>query len=340
MKMKEAISKASQNTDISPVYSWIVKKQRLNFIISGLQIFRASFSALVLDHHQSFLPNDLSAIKLPLDKLQRNLGVMVIPSFGSEIPIPRISLRHNCICYISENHDNHWIEMGASFEEYLMRLSKKSRHELLRKVRKFEEKFGKNTSVKVYKKPEEMSSFLDLASRISRKTYQEILLNDGLPSTDEFSQELVSLAAEDRVRGYLMMVDNAPVSYGYCVRQDSVLMYNITGYNPDYKEWSPGIVLFYSILDKVFAEERFRLLDLGSMKGQWKSSYVTCHNPGSRIIYIRCFSRYVPLVLAHWIVSSVSDFIVRLITVLGLNKKLRGLLHSREISTRRRAQGG
>lgn len=329
----------SQKGDVLLADSWVVRKDRLNFIVCGVQLFHISFPALVLDNHQICLPNDLSAIQLPLEKLHRNLGTMVIPSFGSATAVPRISLKQNCICYNPEKFDNHWIEMDGTFKDYLTNLPKKHRHELLRKVRKFDAKFGNNTSFRVFRKPEEIPEFLDSASQISRKTYQEILLSSGLPSTDEYSRELTSLAAKDRVRGYLITVDNTPVAYGYCERQGFALNYNYTGFDPNYREWSPGIVLFYRILEDAFAEKRFHLLDLGSMKGQWKSSYVTSINPGNRVIFTRCFSRYVPLIFAHWIVKSASDFILHLITSLGLYKKLQGLLNSRERSAKRRIQG-
>ncbi len=69
---------------------------------------------------------------------------------------------------------------------------------------------------KVYKAPGEMPEFFRLARAVSKITYQEKLLDAGLPDSEEFRHEMERLAQQGRVRGFILFYQNKPVSYLYC----------------------------------------------------------------------------------------------------------------------------
>ena len=110
------------------------------------------------------------------------------------------------------------------------------------------------------------------------------------------------------------------------------------GYDPDYREWSPGMVLFYHILERAFGENIYTLMDLGSLEGRWKSSYSTSSVEGTKVVFVPSSLRNAILVLAHCSVTCFSDFAVKLFDILGIKEKLKGLKHSRQASVKRRVQ--
>ena len=57
------------------------------------------------------------------------------------------------------------------------------------------------------------------------------------------------------------MHKNGPAAYALCMRQGDALIYSTIGYDPQYKDLSPGTVLLYLILQRLFAEQRFRIFD-------------------------------------------------------------------------------
>ena len=106
--------------------------------------------------------------------------------------------------------------MRQSFEEYKSKFSSKTRSTLNRKIRKYAEHCGGNISWKVYKSAGEMPEFFRLARTVSEITYQEKLLDAGLPDSEEFLDEMEQLAQQGHVRGFILFHQDKPVSYLYC----------------------------------------------------------------------------------------------------------------------------
>jgi CelD/BcsL family acetyltransferase involved in cellulose biosynthesis len=155
---------------------------------------------------------------------------------------------------------------GATFEEYLAKFSSKSRATLRAKARKFPD-------WRSYSSPDEMADFHRIARAISERTYQEKLHDAGLPASAAFLDEARRLAAEDRVRAYLLFHEGRAVAYLYCPVHDGVLVYEYLGYDPEFAKLSPGTALQYLALEKLFAEGRYRLFDFTQGEGSHKEYF-------------------------------------------------------------------
>lgn len=177
--------------------------------------------------------------------------------------------------FVRQLYPRRFADLSKSFDDYLASFSGKSRSTLRRKVRKFAETSGGEIDLRRYSGPEEIEEFHRLARRVSRKTYQEKLLDAGLPEGDGALAEMRRLAARDRVRAWLLFHDGEPVSYLYAPADGETLIYAYLGYDPDFARHSPGAVLQLEAMRQVIDEGRFRRFDFTEGDGQHKRQFAT-----------------------------------------------------------------
>jgi hypothetical protein len=306
---------------------WLAKTQGLRFSLGEFCYYQWRFPALVLDLHHSEIPEGFEA-QLPVDRLTSFTEALVIPSCASIVECPTISFKTKFIRYVPEKYEHHGIEIKGTFEQYLAALSKKAKHELLRKLKKFDSHFKTNNKFREFRLPEEVNEYYSLALEVSKKTYQHRLLHAGLPEEDNHKRDSIELAKLDQFRGYLLFDGARPIAYGYCLAQGSSLFYIHTGYDPQYDRWSPGAVLLYHIIEMFYAESRYRVLDFGSGNAAWKKDYGNFSVRCARAYYFRKTLRNASLLIAQRLTIAFSDLIVKVIDAVGLKKRLKRFFRS------------
>lgn len=174
-----------------------------------------------------------------------------------------------------ERYARSYIDMSGGFDAYLQHFSGKTRSTLRRKRRKLEKASGGELDIRAYRRPEEMSEFLTHAQALSRKTYQARLLDAGLPEGEIARAEMMELAWQDRVRAFLLFLDEEAIAYLYLPVEGETLIYAYLGYDPDHASLSPGTVLQMAALEQLFAEGHFRRFDFTEGEGAHKAMFGT-----------------------------------------------------------------
>lgn len=174
---------------------------------------------------------------------------------------------------VRQAYPRHYARLDQSFETYLAGFSAKSRSGLKRKRRRLEERCGGALDVRLYRRPDEMTTFFGHARAVSALTYQEKLLDAGLPL--DALPGLRALAQRDAVRAWLLFVDARPVAYLYAPAQGDTLLYAHLGYNPAFAELSPGSMLQLEAMRMVMEEGQFRWFDFTEGDGQHKRQLAT-----------------------------------------------------------------
>ena len=169
----------------------------------------------------------------------------------------------------------HYIAMEGRFEDYLARFSAKSRSTLRRKVRRFADADGGTLDIRDYRGVDGLEEFLRLALPLSDQTYQGRLLKAGLPGDPASRDTMLRRAAEDRVRAFLLLLHGRPVAYLYLPVDERTLIYGHLGYDARVASLSPGSVLQFAALERLFAEECFAFFDFTEGEGQHKSVFAT-----------------------------------------------------------------
>ena len=186
------------------------------------------------------------------------------------------------IHFVSQSFNRYLIDLNLSYEGYLNTFSSKTRSTLRRKIRKFEKQSDGEIDWRTYSSPTEMNVFHKIARTISKETYQEKLLNAGLPEDDAFCSDMTAKAAQGNVRGYLLYLNGEAISYLYTPIDQGRFVYAFLGYLPQTSKHSPGTVLLFKVLEHLFECKEGTVFDFtegqSDQKKQFSTTSIYCGN--------------------------------------------------------------
>jgi CelD/BcsL family acetyltransferase involved in cellulose biosynthesis len=177
--------------------------------------------------------------------------------------------------FVRQRYRRSYASLAGGFDAYLARYSAKTRSTLKRKLRKMADANGGALDVRRYSAPEEVELFHRLARQVSATTYQEKLLGSGLPDGEAAVAGMRALAEAGAMRGWLLFLENEPISYLYAPADGSTLIYAYLGYDPEHSDLSPGTVLQLEAMRELMEEGRFTLFDFTEGEGQHKQQFGT-----------------------------------------------------------------
>lgn len=256
-------------------------------------------------------------------ELAAGRGGFLIRNLAIAAELPVISRRGGYLCYVPLQYQHCYIDFGMSFQDYQKKFSSKTRSTINRKVRKYAEHCGGTLSWRTFREPGEMREFLALAGAVSKRTYQERLLDAGIPGDEAFAAQAETLAAEQRVRGYILFDGERPVSYLYCPVHDDTLIYAYLGYDPDYMHLSVGTVLQWLALEQMFAEGRFRHFDFTEGQSDHKRLFATHQRLCANVYLFRDTLAHRALVHSHAWVDGFSRRLGTTLDRLGMKAKIK-----------------
>ncbi|MDT7933250.1 MAG: GNAT family N-acetyltransferase [Sphingomonadaceae bacterium] len=185
-----------------------------------------------------------------------------------------LNLGPSRIVYRREAYPRYFTDLGGTFDAYLAAMSGNARSTLRRKVKAYAKSCGE-PDFREYRTPPQLAEFFELASLLSKRTYQHRRLNAGLPDSAAFRSEALAKAARDEIRAYLLFHNGRPVSYLYAPSDEGVVVYDRLGYDPDYAQHSVGAVLQFEVMNRLFGEGRWRYFDFTPGDGQHKRQFAT-----------------------------------------------------------------
>lgn len=307
---------------------WTVKPIQLRYSISDLCLFRVTLLGEVYRCPFDPFAAEVPGIKdLPL-RLTEKVEFVAFTDLRIEQPLPRVRTLPGGFLYCLNQTQNYFIDLQGSFENYLRSLSSKTRSTLKRKVRRFTELSGGQIDFRIYISPTQMHQYYDLARRVARMTYQEKLFDGALPDTQEFCQEIQRLASDDRVRGFLLFLDEQPVAYLYVPLLEGVAQYAFLGYNPNFAEHSPGTVLLYMVMQYFFAERNVRYFDFGYGMNQTKVVFSTGQFLRADVYFFRKSFTNLLVLYGHTWMDWFSEFCGRVLDRFGLRRVIKRWLRS------------
>jgi CelD/BcsL family acetyltransferase involved in cellulose biosynthesis len=308
---------------------WDDTLHRLKFIFGEYCFYSTWFPAVEVTTHATRLERSLDENAASLIPLLGRHGAVAIPSYPISAPPAGLKITSGYLRYIPATSVHYFVEPGSSFGEYLGRMPRKCRHELLRKMRRFTERSRGEIDLRVYRSPAEASVFYPLACALSRKTYQHRLLDVGLAETAAFEAELIGQTQRDAMRGYLLFYREAPIAYAYCTVAGDCLRFRFIGYDPQFADLSAGIVLIYGAMASAIDEGRFALIDFGSGEAQYKRSFATGSLRCATVFLFRPTIRNLVIVVAHRACIAASDGCVLLLSRLGIKHRIKRYFRTR-----------
>jgi GNAT acetyltransferase-like protein len=271
---------------VSPPESWHLHETTWTLRLGEIPVRRPRFRLLQLDgHFADWIGRDMPAP--PADARRGDVAGAVIRSQPIANHLPTLKLENGLIRYRTSIAPRHWIAIEGSFTDYLAQFSSKTRQTLGRKARKA---LGPplEATFHAYRTPDEMRTFIREARALSARTYQERLLGVGFPADPAFHERIVERAAQDLERGFLLLVKDRPIAYLYTPElYPGVLNYHSLGYEPEFEQQSPGTVLQYLALERLFAEGKHRMFDFGEGETEQKRLFATDHVLVADVYFLR-----------------------------------------------------
>lgn len=255
------------------IQSWHVSEQELKFQFSYLTLGRCKLKVLACDVGPDTPAAD---VEIPPDKgLESGMIGFVMRGLPLAASRPLFEAREGYLVYTPNQYQRYYINLQQSFDDYAEGFRAKTRSTIRRKVKKFAELSGGTADFRVYQAIDEIKEFHASARRVSAVTYQENLLESGLPDNPEYIDRLCELAEKGQVRGYILYYEGAPVSYLLFHVVDDILVYKYLGFDPAFRKWSIGTVLHWLALQRIFEEQTFRMLDFTEGEGEQKRQFAS-----------------------------------------------------------------
>ncbi len=307
---------------------WEARRVSLVAKAGSIRAMAIGFDGLVLDAHWSELVAHPELAAPPYDRLGRDIDVLVVRSLPVEGEQKRIELGRT-LRYTPNEYDRAFIDMNMTFEAYLAKFSGKSRSTLKRKVSKLAKLSGGTLDLREYHRADQILEFHRIASELSRKTYQERLFAKGLPTDEKSVRHMVDLAAADKARAFLLFLDGKPIAYLYCPVTHDALLYEFLGYDPEFKEHSPGTVLQHCALERLFAEKRFTMFDFTEGEGTHKEFFATGSRHCADFYYFRRTPRNLAAVGLHSSMTAANREALHLLDRWGVKTKVKTFVRER-----------
>jgi len=307
------------------VPSWREIDYQLHFRMGEVTLFRRGFRALVLHNHFLELPQDPGQPRPPIERLYDDRQVIISLSHPVDGRLPRLARIERALRYVPSQYPHYYTALSGTFEAYLLKFSAKTRSTLRRKVKRFLE-LGDGCYMREYKRAEEMGEFYRLARQVSARTYQEKLLDRGLPVDPHFRNDLIRRAEVDAVRSYLLFLWNKPIAYLCCPVVNRILIYDYVGHDPCHAHLSPGTVLQLLAFKSLFHEQAFTAFDFMQGQGEHKKFFGTHQLSCADLFYFSCTLSSRSWIALHVALDQVSTVIGRLLQRLGLKTKVKKLV--------------
>jgi CelD/BcsL family acetyltransferase involved in cellulose biosynthesis len=227
---------------------------------------------------------------------------------------------------VLREYPRHLVDLSTGFDDYMAKFSAKTRSTLKRKLRKLQELSAGAIRWDEFRTKDEVARFLPLARALSAKTYQERLLDAGLPNSAAFTAQALDLAANDAVRAYILYLGDAPASYLYLPVERGRVVYAYLGYDPAHAQHSPGTVLQLLAMERLFAEPGLKVFDFTEGAGQHKELFATHAVQCVDVVLLRDRRGARALARAHGAFSNVEAAFVGLLDRLGLKAQIKRIV--------------
>ncbi len=308
------------------LHSWVVKSVRLKFVFGGFLLRTVRFKALVLNGNFGDLSTDPSEPRGAIDQQPAEVLATLVSSHPVDHILPRLSFVGDKIRYVPRQYKRFYLDLNGTFQDYIGQLSHNRRKQLRRSLRSFAAASGGHTQWREFRYPDEMTEYHRLAREVSAKTYQENLADAGLPDGAAFLDEIIEMAANDAIRGYILFLDGKPIAYHHCPTEGNVIVYERTGYDLDYRHLRPGLTLLFLAIEHLFITGTFSRFDFGRGEFAYKESFSAGSVLCADIYHFRRTPANYALVLAHTAVDGTWTAIASVLDRFHLKDRLKKMV--------------
>jgi len=272
---------------------------------------------------------DAAVLSKPIDLARFRGDELFLRSVPDSLSLAPLFQDGDALAYPFYRYDRCWVRTEGDFEEYLSSFSKTSRKGLRRRIKQLETESGGELDIRYFADSDIMYAFHADARTISAKTFQEKLVNDGIPASDGFRQEIREKAADDRCYGTILYLDDEPVSYLYCERKETGWQAVYGGFDPAFAKLSPGTIHLVATLKRTFEDADSTFFDFGPGQSEYKQFFATDAAPSADVLILERTLQNRVIIITHLLLGKITDVVSTLAEKLRLKTLLRQKLRGR-----------
>lgn len=141
-----------------------------------------------------------------------------------------------------------YVRLPATFKEYV-----RQHRRLLEKARRFEKAFEGRYEHRLLRHEDDIDVFCEGADAVMRKTYQRAL-GVGFSISEENREKIQAAARQSAWRSFVTLVDGRIVAFWCGCSFAGTWICWWTGYDPDYQQFSPGLVASTRMVERLIGE--------------------------------------------------------------------------------------
>jgi hypothetical protein len=167
----------------------------------------------------------------------------------------------------------HWrTSIGKSFEAYKKNISRKCVAEVRRYRKKLNNACNNNVRTCCYTGLEDCEYLVKIAAGITKMSYKNSI-NAGFHD-EAVTRSLMRLEAKSGdLRAYILYGGDRAIAFEYGYIYKGIYFMEHMGYDPDYSAYSPGTILFFSALERIYGDGDIHFIDYGFGDAQYKRKY-------------------------------------------------------------------
>jgi Acetyltransferase (GNAT) domain len=262
-----------------------LEKKRLAFGIGYLRICRPRVRCLTFVygavHGNDTLQNIECLVREVMNSLKRGEADIAMFEF---VPVNTLLYRlvlsmPGRLCRdtlpAAQGHD--MMLVPHSIDAVYRHMSSDRRIETKRRIRKLENHPDGDPKIVCYRQESELDRLFHDAEEIAKKTYQRGL-GAGFADDPLVRQRLALAARMGWLRANLLYIGNKPVAFWIGMLYGRTFVSEYMGYDPDFRQWSPGMVLIMRVIERFCARangDAVEQLDFGLGHAEYKAALCT-----------------------------------------------------------------
>ncbi len=162
---------------------------------------------------------------------------------------------------------HHRLLLPATFAELKALRSGSSLKKLLGRERKLFQEVGPTLLVEI-RRPSDWIPYAGMINTLMNNSWQARLLGHGFEI-----EEHRAAAAAGWLRSFLLLAGQRPAAFVLGYQTDRVYTHERTGFDATLGKYSPGIVLLFRILERLYEQDTPRCMEFGEGDAEWKREW-------------------------------------------------------------------
>ncbi|WP_068544425.1 GNAT family N-acetyltransferase [Thalassotalea crassostreae] len=177
------------------------------------------------------------------------------------------------VSHAENNNIVRQLTLNSNHDEYLSNIKRKVRYNLKRTVKLFTENFGNNVELVEYTTPDQVNDLLNQVDIIYNKSWQKNIKGELERNSNRSVLQRQSQAKNAWLRSYVLFCENKPIAFVLGTQFNGLYDYEETGYDPKYANFSPGTVMNYMIIQRLFEFNKPDIIDFGFGENTYKKVF-------------------------------------------------------------------